>query len=56
MDETQTETKKNKAALDWNKKGTVPDERLSLRIDAQEANRYQAKAGKSKLGDLSPSL
>ena len=56
MDETQTETKKNKAALDWNKKGSVPDERLSLRIDAQEANRYQAKAGKSKLGDLSPSL
>lgn len=56
MDETQTETKKNKAAPDWNKKGTVPDERLSLRIDAQEANRYQAKAGKSKLGDLSPSL
>ena len=27
-----------------------------MRIDAQEANRYQAKAGKSKLGDLSPSL
>lgn len=54
MDEAQTGT--NKTVLDWNKKGSVPDERLSLRIDAQEANRYQAKAGKAKLGELSPSL
>lgn len=58
MDDTQTETQGgiDKTALDWNKKGFVPAERLSLRIDAQEANRYQAKAGKAKLGDLSPAL
>lgn len=58
MDDTQTETQggTDKTALDWNKKGFVPAERLSLRIDAQEANRYQAKAGKAKLGDLSPAL
>ena len=58
MDDTQTETQSgaDKTALDWNKKGFVPSERLSLRIDAQEANRYQAKNGKAKLGDLSPAL
>lgn len=58
MDDTQTETQggTDKTAFDWNKKGFVPAERLSLRIDAQEANRYQAKAGKAKLGDLSPAL
>lgn len=58
MDDTQTETQggTDKTVLDWNKKGFVPAERLSLRIDAQEANRYQAKAGKAKLGDLSPAL
>lgn len=58
MDDTQTETQggADKTALDWTKKGFVPAERLSLRIDAQEANRYQAKAGKAKLGDLSPAL
>ena len=54
MEDTQTETQGEtaKAAFDWNKKGFVPSERLSLRIDAQEANRYQAKNSKAKLGDL----
>lgn len=58
MEDTQTETQGEtaKAAFDWNKKGFVPSERLSLRIDAQEANRYQAKNSKAKLGDLSPAL
>lgn len=55
MDETQ-ENKTDNAGLDWNKKGSVPAERLSLRIDAQEANRYQAKEGKAKLSELSPAM
>ena len=55
MDETQSSTD-NKVGMDWKKKGFVPAERLSLRIDAQEANRYQAKNGKAKLGELSPAL
>lgn len=58
MDEAQDkDNKTDSAAFDWkNKKGFVPDERLSLRIDVKEANRHQAKEGKSKLSELSPAM
>ena len=56
MDETHSDSGNNSSAFEWKKKSSVPDERLSLRIDAQEANRYQAKNGKAKLGEISPSL
>ena len=56
MEDTQ-EDKKNDAGMDWKKnKGFSDTERLSLRIDVKEANRYQAKKGQKKISELSPSL
>ena len=44
--------------LDWkkNKKGFDDSERMTLRIDAQEAMKYQAEKGKAKIGELTPAL
>ena len=56
MEDTQ-EDKKNEAGMDWKKnKGFSDSERLSLRIDVKEANRYQAKKGTKKISALSPTL
>lgn len=57
-EDDDTEGGSKPTQFDWNKnkKGVDDSERMSLRIDAQEAIKYQAEKGKAKIGELTPAL
>lgn len=55
-DDTEGDSKPTQFDWNKNKKGVDDSERMSLRIDAQEAIKYQAEKGKAKIGELTPAL